>query len=329
LDALASAAYGPEAALTVLIAAGTVASRALVSIVIAVIVVLGLVFVSYLQTLEAYPNGGGSYTVAKENLGATMAAVLFVLCLSANTSFADFPRVCRLLADDGYLPPAFATRGARLVYTQGILVLTALSAFLLVAFRGITDALIPLFAVGAFSAFTLSQAGMVRHWQREGTARASMWINAAGALATASTLAVIIAAKFLEGAWMTLVIIPCGYGFFLYAQRVHRRVEAQVTPTQPIDASTICPPLAVVSLERIDRAALKAIRFAASITSTVYGVFVAADGSDPERIQHDWNALVESPIRHALLMRGGPRVVVVNTPWYVRDESLPSVPEHG
>jgi hypothetical protein len=325
---------------------------------------------------------------------ATMTAVLLVLCLSANTSFADFPRVCRLLADDGYLPSTFATRGARLVYTEGILVLTALSAALLVAFGGITDALIPLFAVGAFSAFTLSQAGMVRHWQRAARSRGSMWLNAAGALATGSTLAVIIAAKFLEGAWMTLVIIPCGYAFFLYTQRVHRRVEAQVTPTQPMDAATICPPVAVVYLERIDRAAIKAVRFAASITTAVHGVFVAVEGTDRDRVQNDWKMLIEEPVcrsgrpkphllvvpspyrrvikpligavqqladqhpgrtiavivpeliephwyqmwlhsqratllKIALLMRGGPRVVVANTPWYVRDEPLPSVSGNG
>ena len=100
----------------------------------------------------------------------TIGSVLAVLALSANTGFADFPRLCRVIAQDGFLPSGFAHRGRRLVYSQGILVLAALSAGILVAFGGITDHLIPLFAVGAFLAFTLSQAGMVAHWKRLGGA---------------------------------------------------------------------------------------------------------------------------------------------------------------
>ena len=93
----------------------------------------------------------------------TIAAILSVLALSANTGFADFPRLCRVIAQDGYLPRTFASRGRRLVYSHGIYVLTALTALLLIIFGGITDRLIPLFAIGAFLAFTLSQAGMVFH----------------------------------------------------------------------------------------------------------------------------------------------------------------------
>ncbi len=98
----------------------------------------------------------------------TIGSVLAVLALSANTGFADFPRLCRVIAQDGFLPSGFAHRGRRLVYSQGILVLAALSGVILAAFGGITDHLIPLFAVGAFLAFTLSQAGMVAHWKRIG-----------------------------------------------------------------------------------------------------------------------------------------------------------------
>ena len=93
-----------------------------------------------------------------------LGAVLLVLSLSANTSFADFPRVCRVVAQDGFLPYSFAIRGRRLVYSEGIWVLTLLAASLLILFNGVTDKLIPLFAIGAFLAFTLSQAGMVVHW---------------------------------------------------------------------------------------------------------------------------------------------------------------------
>src|ERR1019366_1512150 len=98
----------------------------------------------------------------------TIGAILLVLALSANTAFADFPRLCKVIAHDGFLPRSFGSRGRRLVYSQGIYVLAGLSAMLLVVFGGVTDRLIPLFAVGAFLAFTLSQAGMVIHWKRTG-----------------------------------------------------------------------------------------------------------------------------------------------------------------
>jgi hypothetical protein len=123
-----------------------------------------------------------------------MAAVLTVLALSANTSFADFPHLCR----------------RRLVFSFGVYVLAFLAASLLIAFEGVTDRLIPLFAVGAFMAFTLSQAGMVMHWRRTGGrgAFSSMLINGMGALATGCTTCVVIVAKFTEGAWLTVLAIP-------------------------------------------------------------------------------------------------------------------------
>ena len=133
-----------------------------------------------------------------------------MLALSANTAFADFPRLCQIVADDGYLPHAFSTRGRRLVFSQGIYVLAFLAGLLLFVFSGVTDRLIPLFAVGAFLAFTLSQAGMVVHWKRLGGAgaRRSMLINGLGACATAVTVVVVLSAKFMEGAWVTVLLIP-------------------------------------------------------------------------------------------------------------------------
>ena len=140
-----------------------------------------------------------------------IGSVLAVLCLSANTSFVGFPRLCRQVAADGYLPKAFAVPGRRLVYTAGILFLAAGAGALLIVFGGITDRLIPLFAVGAFLSFTLSQAGMAIHWQRHHTSRTDRFrlgINGLGAIATATALVIILAAKFTEGAWLTIVVIP-------------------------------------------------------------------------------------------------------------------------
>src|SRR5207248_1405399 len=141
-------------------------------------------------------------------------------------SFVDFPRLSRLIAQDGFLPVGFAKVGRRLVYSVGILFLAAAAGLLLLAFRGITDRLIPLFAVGAFLAFTLSQAGMVMHWRKELRARRSetssnsarsaagkeaparshvrLWVNGVGAAATGAALIVILAAKFTQGAWITV-----------------------------------------------------------------------------------------------------------------------------
>src|SRR5262249_47543410 len=133
---------------------------------------------SVLSQLTAAIAGKGAF------YSVTIGSILLVLCLSANTSFADFPRLCRAVAVDGFLPHSFANRGRRLVYSQGVLALTVMAAGILVLFGGVTDRLIPLFAVGAFLAFTLSQAGMVMHWLRERGrgARSSMLVNGLGAL---------------------------------------------------------------------------------------------------------------------------------------------------
>src|SRR5205814_8539231 len=137
-----------------------------------------------------------------------IGSLLAVLCLSANTSFVDFPRVCRLVARDGYLPRAVAMPGRRLVYSVGILWLAATAGLLLTVFGGITDRLIPLFAVGAFMAFTLSQLGLSFHWAHRPGNRPRLWINGTGAAGTGAALAVILSAKFLEGAWITVLVIP-------------------------------------------------------------------------------------------------------------------------
>ncbi len=133
----------------------------------------------------------------------TIGSVLVILSLSANTAFADFPRLCKAVAQNSFLPHSFGFRGRRLVYSEGILVLAVLAAILLFLFGGVTDRLIPLFAIGAFLAFTLSQAGMVAHWRKVGGkgATQSMIVNGLGAVATGVTLVVVLVAKFTSGAW--------------------------------------------------------------------------------------------------------------------------------
>src|ERR1700675_760880 len=170
----------------------------------------------------------------------TIASILLVLSLSANTAFADFPRLCRAIAQNNYLPHAFGYRGRRLVYTYGIVVLALLSCFLLVLFGGVTDRLIPLYAVGAFLAFTLSQFGMVMHWRKN---RGPQWvksamINGLGGLVTGITVIVVLVAKFVEGAWITLLFIPLTVFFFTAVRRHYHSVKSLTSCKIPVHAES-------------------------------------------------------------------------------------------
>ena len=188
----------------------------------------------------------------------TLGSVLAVLVLSANTSYAGFPRLCRLVALDSYLPRVFALLGRRLVYTVGILFLTGLCVVLLVAFKGITDKLIPLYAVGAFLAFTLSQAGMVMHWRKQGRDKqggeaknkagvgGALFINGLGAVCTALALGVILVAKFTAGAWITVPILAGLMALFFSVRRHYDAVAEQIGHPRPLDLSHNDPPVAVV-----------------------------------------------------------------------------------
>jgi amino acid transporter len=521
LDALASASYGPEAALTVLLAAGAAASRELVPVIACVIGLLLLVFFSYRQTIAAYPNGGGSFTVAKDNLGATaglvaaaalavdyivnvaiaisagvgaivsaipalfphtlllclavlalltminlrgvrsaglvfmaptyafaatliitvvigvartvaagghpaamvrlprienaaatgfglwlllrafasgctamtgieavsngvplfrapaeplarrtltlivvlltfllggiavlvrayditatepgqagyqsvvsqvvaavagrgafyyatMTAVLLVLALSANTSFADFPRVCRVLAADHYLPAEMAHRGSRLVFTNGIVLLTLLAGLLLVAFGGVTDRLIPLFAVGALLAFTMSQVGMVAHWRRSDEPRriAKLAVNAVGATATSAALLVVIVSKFTHGAWMTAVVIPALVLLFRRMKDYNDRIAGMTHADGPLDVSNLAAPIVVIPLRRLDHVGRKALRFALTLSAEVYVVQVLAEELDTDDLEPQWETLVAAPVRAS--GHTPPLLVVLRSPY--------------
>lgn len=223
----------------------------------------------------------------------TIASILLMLSLSANTAFADFPRLCRAIAEDGYLPRFFALCGRRLVYTEGVLVLAVLSALILIAFGGVTDRLIPLFAIGAFLAFTLSQAGMVGHWKRDKDRRARLYmaINGLGALATGCTVLVVLVAKFTEGAWITVLMIPL---LILLMRGVHKHYTRVARETE-ISKLTLDPtptPLAILPVAHWDRPSQEALRFATSLTRDVQVIHVQSDGEDQisERWQQDLDA---------------------------------------
>jgi amino acid transporter len=245
----------------------------------------------------------------------TIASVLAVLSLSANTSFADFPRLCKIIAEDGFLPRSFSTVGRRLVYSNGILVLAVLSGLLLVVFGGITDRLIPLFAVGAFSAFTLSQAGMVMHWRRAagGHSRMAMAINGLGAAATGVALAVILVAKFTEGAWITVVLVPGILAVFAGVKRHYGRVLKQITCFRPLDVTGLEPPIVVVPVESWTMLTAKALRFGLRISHDIRAVHVAVSEERRQALREQWQLNVEEPAERAGLPV--PQLVVLDSPY--------------
>ena len=244
----------------------------------------------------------------------TIASILVVLSLSANTAFAGFPQLCRVIAEDGYLPRFFAIRGRRLVYTEGILVLAVLAGAILVVFDGVTDRLIPLFAIGAFLAFTLSQAGMVAHWRREGGERTwlNIGINGVGAIATGITVVLVLVAKFAEGAWITVVLVPL---LILLMQAVHRhyaRVET-VTRVGELDLKPRGSLMAVVPVSRWDKPAEGAMRFAYSLTQNVEVLHVDCSGEEGEAGCEDWKPLMSGAAERAGV--GAPKVTTVASPF--------------
>ncbi|QEH34483.1 Putrescine importer PuuP [Aquisphaera giovannonii] len=271
------------------------------------------------------PGGPGYQSVLSQLVAAvvgrgafyyvTIGSVLGVLSLSANTGFADFPRLCRVVAQDGYLPNGFAHRGRRLVYSWGIFVLAALSASLLIAFGGITDHLIPLFAVGAFLAFTLSQAGMVVHWRREGgpNARRSAAINAVGAVCTALTLVIVLVSKFAEGAWIMVLLVPALLACFAFVNAHYRTVGREVATDLPLNATDLRPPLALLPVRGWSAITRKALRFALKVSDEVYALHIADDENAMLALEEGWERNVREPCRSAGV--NPPKLIVVYSPY--------------
>jgi amino acid transporter len=245
----------------------------------------------------------------------TIASVLAVLALSANTSFADFPRLCRRIAEDGFLPRAFASIGRRLVHSFGMITLAILSGLLLIAFGGITDRLIPLYAIGAFSAFTLSQAGMVAHWKRVGGphSTASMIVNGVGAISTGVALIVIMLAKFAEGAWITLLLIPLLVFIFHRVKHHYDYVARQIGGPTPLDLTHNDPPLVVVPIAGLNLITQKALRFAMRLSTDVIAVHIHQIQESDEVLLKQWADDIEGPALAAGLP--SPRLEIVPSPY--------------
>ena len=231
----------------------------------------------------------------------TIASILVVLSLSANTAFADFPRLCRAIAQNNYLPHVFGYRGRRLVYTYGIVILAALTCFLLVLFGGVTDRLIPLYAVGAFLAFTLSQLGMVVHWYKKRGPQwvRSMLINGLGAFVTGITVLVVLVAKFTQGAWITVIFIPMVIVLFHKVRRHYHDVTMATKCTDGVEpAIHKTPPIALVPLDRWSRVSKQALEFASRISNEIIAIHVEPE-SHSELLRDDWERYVEKPFKEA------------------------------
>jgi hypothetical protein len=259
------------------------------------------------QLAQAVVGDGIFYYIA-------MASLLCVLALSANTSFVDFPRLCRMVAEDGFLPHPFAVVGRRLVFSVGILYLAVTAAILFVVFGGITDRLIPLFAIGAFLTFTLSQTGMVVHWVRalrsapDARTRAAhhthLAINATGAIITGLALIIIVAEKFKEGAWITVIVIPMVIVLLHQVRRYYDRLDATLREAGPISLDRIEAPVVLVVTERWNKLTDKALSFAFRLSPDIIAVHVTKlageEGEEEERaIRGMWAKDVEAPARAA------------------------------
>lgn len=244
-------------------------------------------------------------------------ATLFVLILAANTSYADFPRLSSLIARDGYLPRQLSLLGDRLVYSNGIIFLSISAGVLVVIFRGQVNSVIPLYAVGVFTSFTLSQAGMVRHWfkEREPGWQASAVMNGLGAIATAIVLIVILMTKFTRGAWLVVVAVPLVVSIFLAIHRhyeyVAQRLSIQGLPPRSYVSRpkpTVVTHPAVVIVGQLNRGTIEALDYARSIADEIVAVHVDLNSIDREKLQEKWRNLesdipleiIDSPYRSVI-----------------------------
>jgi amino acid transporter len=232
-----------------------------------------------------------------------------ILVLAANTAFADFPRLSGILANDGYMPRQLAARGDRLAFSNGIIALALIAALIVTVFSGQTNALIPLYAVGVFICFTLSQAGMVMHWlrSREPGWQWKAWLNGIGAISTGIVSIIQVVTKFIEGAWIVVLIIPL---IILLLTRIHRHyvqfaadVEFKgLSPIMPLHHSVIVP------VNSITKATAAALVYATTISDEVVAVFIEVDKRATEKMQRDWEqwdigvplVVVPSPYRSVL-----------------------------
>jgi amino acid transporter len=249
--------------------------------------------------LAVYPQGGETIlsALARTVLGTSpayfvvQAATLLILAVAANTSFAGFPRVASVLASDRYLPHQFEHLGDRLVYSNGMLLLAGLTGLLILVFGGDSHALIPLFAVGVFLAFTLSQSGMVVHWFK---LRGPRWwlkalANGVGALVTTATFLIVAVSKFAEGAWIVLFLIP---GLAITFRRINKHyqdVAKELTLRGlPPSLKPLPKPRLVIPISGVHRGVIEAVRYAQALSDRITAVYVETEPGAADRTRREW-----------------------------------------
>jgi amino acid transporter len=254
-----------------------------------------------LSILARHLTGGGPYLLLVQ------VSTALILTLAANTSFADFPRLSSFLARDGFMPRQFGFRGDRLAFSTGIVALAALAVVLLIAFQASVSALIPLYTLGVFVAFTLSQTGMVRRWwvRREEGWRPGLLINGLGALTTAVIVVVVAASKFLAGAWIVMILVPLLVTLMWAIHLHYRRLGQAIAPRSPLRiASAARAPLVIVPIARLDQPSIEAIGFARSIAPDALAVHVTNEAGTAARLREQWREL-----------GGGSELVIVESPY--------------
>jgi amino acid transporter len=268
---------------------------------------MGLILGSLFMGVQILAHHLGPYPTEKQTVmsqlggavwgtGTFMYVVLqfataAILTLAANTAYADFPRLSSIIARDGYLPKQLANRGDRLVFSNGVLVLALSASVLLIAFGGLTNALIPLYAVGVFLSFTLSQAGMVRHHQkeRERGFKRNMVINAVGSVATLIVLLIVAGTKFTSGAWVPLVVIPLIVLLFKSIKRHYRTVSDGLRVTPEYKPRRMNHTM-VVLVSGVHRGVLEALAYARSVSPNhLVAVSVVSDEEEQEKLEQAWS----------------------------------------
>jgi hypothetical protein len=219
------------------------------------------------------------------------AGTTLILVLAANTAYADFPRLASIVSRDRYLPRQFMNQGDRLAFSNGILELSTVAAVLIVAFRGDSQSLLPLYMIGVFVSFTLSQAGMVVHWKKtqEPGWKTSAWINGFGALVTGIVLIIVAVTKTLEGAWIVLLLIPLIVAVFKATHRHYEHVSSELTlkgyePTTRVHNTVLIP------IGGLQRAVVEALRYAETLSDDVRAIYVDVNPETTEHLRNDWDA---------------------------------------
>jgi hypothetical protein len=273
---------------------------------VAMAVLLGVIFVGISVVALAYgvvPSVGGYPSVVSLVAGGVygdgsilhvvfLVATMLILFLAANTSYNAFPRLAALLAIDGYMPRQFSFRGDRLAYSWGIVLLAAVAVGLVALFGGTTTLLIPLYAVGVFVCFSLSQTGMVRHWLRLRTPgwQRRLAVNGFGAIVTTVVLAIVVYEKFFAGAYLVVILIPVLVGMMLFIHRQYRASAAQLA----IDPDVVIPSpqrddRVIVPVTGINRAIVQAVNIGRSIGPDVRAVIVSDDGPAALAKREEWD----------------------------------------